>query len=115
MNKLSTIIAVTALSAAIASTASAATGKHPQGGTLTVPIIAPTFVADFNPLNTVQKDTVNGTMYEPLWVINTKQNNINWRLAESYEYSDDNKSFTIKLKSPPVHWDERGVSWCHPS
>ena len=103
MKKLTTIIAVTALSAAIAGSATAATGKHPQGGTLTVPIIAPTFVADFNPLNQVQKDTVNGTMYEPLWVINTKQNNINWRLAQSYEYSNDNKSFTIKLKE--------GLTW----
>jgi len=59
-------------------------GAHAQGGTLTVPIITQTFVEDFNPYSGAQADMVSGTMYEPLYVINSLKGDINWRLAESY-------------------------------
>ena len=80
-----------------------AAGTHAQGGTLTVPIITQTFVEDFNPYSGAQGDMVSGTMYEPLYVINTLKGDINWRLAESYTYSEDLMSMTIKLKS--------GLTW----
>ena len=80
-----------------------AAGTHAQGGTLTVPIITQTFVEDFNPASGAQGDMVSGTMYEPLYVINTLKGDINWRLAESYTYSKDLMSMTIKLKS--------GLTW----
>lgn len=76
---------------------------HPQGGVLTVPIITQTFVTDFNPYSGSQVDMVSGTMYEPLWVLNTLSGEINWRLAESFDYGDDLTSLTIKLKS--------GLTW----
>lgn len=101
MKKLSAILAITALSAGVASVTEAA--AHKQGGVLTVPIITQTFVEDFNPLNGVQADLVSGTMYEPLWVHNAMAGEINWRLAESFTYGADKKSITIKLKS--------GLTW----
>ena len=93
------------LSAAVLSLAvtGAANAAKEQGGTLTVPIITQTFVADFNPYSGSQPDMVIGTMFEPLWVINTIKGEINWRLAESYAYGDDLKSLTIKLKD--------GLTW----
>lgn len=95
------------LSIAIASLVSTGTvnaaGKHAQGGTLTVPIITQTFVEDFNPYSGAQADMVSGTMYEPLYVINTLKGEIDWRLAESYTYADDLMSMTIKLRS--------GLTW----
>ena len=93
------------LSAAVLSLAvtGAANAAREQGGTLTVPIITQTFVADFNPYSGSQPDMVIGTMFEPLWVINTIKGEINWRLAESYAYGDDLKSLTIKLKD--------GLTW----
>lgn len=74
-----------------------------QGGTLTVPIITQTFVEDFNPYSGAQGDLVTGTMFEPLWVLNTLKGEINWRLAESFKYSDDLRSITISLKD--------GLTW----
>jgi len=102
MKKLTSVIAMTALASGVAMQAQAA-AKHEQGGTLTVPIITQTFIEDFNPLNTVQLDLVRGTMYEPLWFVNTMQGNIDWRLAESFSYGDDKKSMTIVLK--------KGLTW----
>jgi peptide/nickel transport system substrate-binding protein len=97
MKKLSSVLAISALAAGISMTADAA--KHEQGGVLTVPLIADTFVEDFNPLNGVQADMVSGTMYEPLWIFNSIQGDIDYRLAESFSYGDDKKSLTIKLRS----------------
>ncbi|MDX1343605.1 MAG: ABC transporter substrate-binding protein [Reinekea sp.] len=102
MKKLTSVIAMTALASGVAMQVQAA-AKHEQGGTLTVPIITQTFIEDFNPLNTVQLDLVRGTMYEPLWFVNTMQGNIDWRLAESFSYGDDKKSMTIVLK--------KGLTW----
>ncbi len=106
MKKLSSVFVITALAAGIVLQADAA--NHKQGGTLTVPIIAPTFVEDFNPLNGVQIDMVRGTMYEPLWVVNTIKGEINWRLAESFTYGKDKKSLTIKLKDG-LTWSDGSV------
>jgi peptide/nickel transport system substrate-binding protein len=102
MKKLTSILAISALAAGVAVQTEAA-GKHEQGGTLTVPLITQTFVEDFNPLNGVQTDMVTGTMYEPLWIYNTIQGNIDYRLAESFEYSDDKMSLIIKLRD--------GLTW----
>lgn len=101
MKKLGIAVTIAAITSGIH--AANAAGKHPQGGTLTVPIITQTFVEDFNPYSGAQADMVSGTMYEPLWVINTLKGEIDWRLAESYEYSKDLMSMTIKLKS--------GLTW----
>jgi len=101
MRKLGISLAVAA-AVSSASVASAA-GKHAQGGTLTVPIITQTFIEDFNPYSGAQADMVSGTMFEPLWVINTMKGEIDWRLAESYTYAKDLKSMTIKLK--------KGLTW----
>ena len=106
MKKLNTVVALTALSASIAMYAQAA--EHKQGGTLTVPVIAQTFVVDFNPLNQVQVDFPRGSMYEPLWVVNTIKGEINWRLAESFTYGKDKKSLTIKLKDG-LTWSDGSV------
>ena len=64
-----------------------AVGQPKQGGTLTVPIITQTFVEDFNPYSGAQGDLVTGTMFEPLWVLNTLKGEIDWRLAEGFELS----------------------------
>jgi len=101
MRKLGISLAVAAAVSSV-SVVSAA-GKHAQGGTLTVPIITQTFIEDFNPYSGAQADMVSGTMFEPLWVINTMKGEIDWRLAESYSYAKDLKSMTIKLK--------KGLTW----
>lgn len=100
MKKLCLSIAIASL---VSTGAVNAAGKHAQGGTLTVPIITQTFVEDFNPYSGAQADMVSGTMYEPLYVINTLKGEIDWRLAESYTYADDLMSMTIKLRS--------GLTW----
>ena len=78
-------------------------GDHAQGGTLTVPIITPTFVEDFNPFSEAQIELVRGTMFEPLYVHNAMAGSINWRLAESFAYADDLMSWTVKIKD--------GLTW----
>jgi peptide/nickel transport system substrate-binding protein len=100
MSRASLHIAMTA--AAIALAANTATAQK-QGGTLTVPIITATFVEDFNPFSNAQEDLVRGTMFEPLWVHNVMKGDIAYRLAESFEYSDDLMSMTIKLRD--------GLTW----
>jgi peptide/nickel transport system substrate-binding protein len=102
MKKLSSILVMSALAAGVALQAQAAT-QHPQGGTLTVPIIATTFVDDFNPYSNAQIDMVRGTMFEPLWAFNVLKGEINWRLAESFTYGDDLMSLQITLK--------KGLTW----
>lgn len=80
-----------------------AQGAHQQGGTLTVPIIAPTFTEDFNPFSNAQEDMVRGTMFEPLWAHNVMAGDINYRLADSFAYADDLMSMTITLRD--------GLTW----
>lgn len=67
-----------------------------QGGTLTVPDINTGFVENFNPYTT--KDLLHGVMFEPLLVFNNMTGDVNYRLAESAEYSDDLKTLTLKLR-----------------
>ncbi|MCR9136629.1 MAG: ABC transporter substrate-binding protein [Alphaproteobacteria bacterium] len=100
MNRVALSISTIAVVAGLSASAHAA---HPQGGTLTVPIITATFVEDFNPFSNAQEDFVRGTMFEPLWAHNVMQGDINYRLAESFEYADDLMSMTIKLRD--------GLTW----
>lgn len=74
-----------------------------QGGTLTVPIINTGFVENFNPYTT--KDLYHGIMFEPLMVFNNMTGETDFRLAESYAYSDDLKTITLKLK-PDLKWSD---------
>jgi len=74
-----------------------------QGGTLTVPIINTGFVENFNPYTT--KDLYHGIMFEPLMVFNNMTGETDFRLAESYAYSDDLKTITLKLK-PGLKWSD---------
>lgn len=67
-----------------------------QGGTLTVPIINTGFVENFNPYTT--KDLLHGVMFEPLVVFNNMTGDVDYRLAESVEYSTDLKTLTLKLR-----------------
>jgi len=72
-----------------------------QGGTLTVPVINTGFVENFNPYTS--GDITHGTMFEPLMVFNTMTGDVEYRLAESAEYSDDLKTITLKLR--------KGLKW----
>ena len=101
MNRMVRSFLTVSAMALVAGTAIAQTPK--QGGTLTVPIITATFVEDFNPFSNAQEDLVRGTMFEPLWAHNVLQGEIEFRLAESFEYSDDLTSMTIKLRD--------GMTW----
>lgn len=74
-----------------------------QGGTLTVPIINTGFVENFNPYTT--KDLYHGIMFEPLMVFNNMTGETDFRLAESYAYSDDLKTITLKIK-PGLKWSD---------
>lgn len=67
-----------------------------QGGTLTVPIINTGFVENYNPYTT--GGLFGGVLYEPLMTFNLKTGGIDFRLAESVEYSDDLKTITVKLR-----------------
>ena len=68
-----------------------------QGGTLTVPIITPAFTENFNPFT--NGDNIKGLMFEPLLVYNSMVGEIDYRLVESFKYSDDMKSILYKLRS----------------
>lgn len=86
-----------ALGVAIASTATLAHAEPQQGGTLTVPIITTAFTKTFNPY-VDPTNTVGGLVFEPLAFINAMQDTTHYRLAESYEYSDDATSITYTLR-----------------
>ena len=64
-----------------------------QGGTLTVPIINTGFVENFNPYTT--NGLLDGVMFEPLMTFNTMQGKVEYRLAESADYSEDLKTITV--------------------
>jgi peptide/nickel transport system substrate-binding protein len=72
-----------------------------QGGTLTVPIINTGFVENFNPYTT--GGLYDGLMFEPLMMFNNKTGKVEYRLAESAEYSKDLKTITVKLRD--------GLTW----
>lgn len=72
-----------------------------QGGTLTVPIINSGFVENFNPYT--GGDLTHGTIFEPLMVFNTMTGEVEYRLAESVQYSDDLKTVTLKIR--------KGLEW----
>lgn len=88
---------VLALSAAIAATSQSAVAAPKQGGTLTIPIITTAFTESFNPY-VDSSNTVGGLVFEPLAFINAMQDKTHFRLAESYEYADDQKSITYTLR-----------------
>jgi peptide/nickel transport system substrate-binding protein len=90
-------------SASLSLTGAAFAQDRAQGGTLTVPIITATFVDDFNPFSNAQEDLVRGTMFEPLWAHNVLQGDIEFRLAERFEYGEDLMSMTIHLND--------GMTW----
>lgn len=100
MKKLSSLLVVSALAASVAAHAAPA---HEQGGTLTVPLITQTLIEDFNPFTQAQEDVVRGSMFEPLWIHNIMTGEIDYRIAESFEYSEDNTSLIINLR--------KGVEW----
>lgn len=89
--------------AVMAVSASVSAQTHPQGGTLTAPIIAPTLTDDFNPFSNAQEDMVRGTMFEPLWIHNVMTREIHFRLAESFDYAEDLSAMTIRLRD--------GLTW----
>ncbi|MEF1283233.1 ABC transporter substrate-binding protein [Vibrio sp. M250220] len=96
-----TLLATIAASMLLSTAAQAEDIK--QGGTLTVPIINTGFVENFNPYTT--KDLYHGIMFEPLMVFNNMTGKTDFRLAESYAYSDDLKTITLKLK-PGLKWSD---------
>ncbi|MFT5807233.1 MAG: peptide/nickel transport system substrate-binding protein [Moritella dasanensis] len=72
-----------------------------QGGTLTVPIINTGFVENFNPYTTA--GLYDGLMFEPLMMFNNMTGKVEYRLAQSAEYSKDLKTITIILRD--------GLTW----
>lgn len=68
-----------------------------QGGTLTVPIITPAFTENFNPFT--NGDNIKGLMFEPLLVYNTMAGTVDYRLVESFSYSEDLKAINYTLRS----------------
>jgi peptide/nickel transport system substrate-binding protein len=70
-----------------------------QGGTLSGPIITTAFVENFNPYTqNPNRNPAPGFMYEPMVVYNFRQDSIEYRLADSFEYSDDLMSITYHLR-----------------
>lgn len=70
-----------------------------KGGTVTGPVIANTLIENFNPYT--QQAGANpsrGFIYEPMLFQNTLQNKVEFRLAESYQYSEDLKSIRFTLR-----------------
>ena len=79
-----------------------------QGGTLTVPIINTGFVDNFNPYTT--NGLIDGIIYEPLMFFNNMTGDIEYRLAESAEYSTDLKTITIKIRDGLVWSDGKPLT-----
>lgn len=70
-----------------------------QGGTASMPMLVTNFIRNFNPFTQdANKGPARGFIYETLLVYNFRQNRIDYRLAESFEYSKDLKSITYTLR-----------------
>lgn len=70
-----------------------------KGGTVNGPIVTTAFVENFNPYTqNINRSPAPGFIYEPLVVYNFRQNKIEYRLATSFEYSDDLMSVTYHLR-----------------
>jgi len=70
-----------------------------KGGTVTGPVIANTLIENFNPYTQqAGANPARGFIYEPMLFHNTLQNKVEYRLAESHEFSDDLKTVTFKLR-----------------
>ena len=65
---------------------------------LRVPINDSKLTMNLNPFHGLHADLVRGTFYEPLVVFNSYTSEVHYRLAESYEYSNDLKSITYVLR-----------------
>ena len=75
-----------------------------QGGTVNGPVITTAFVENFNPYTQdANRNPARGFIYDVLVVYNTRQGTIEYRLAESMEYSEDLLSLTYHLR--------KGVKW----
>lgn len=97
---------VCALSILLMSFVAAPSFAQKQGGTLTGPIITTTFVKNLNPFTQHTNQNRNpapGFIYEPLVVYDFRNNSIHYRVAESFEYSDDLMSITYKIR--------KGLKW----
>ena len=70
-----------------------------KGGTVNGPIVTTAFVENFNHYTqNINRSPAPGFIYEPLVVYNFRQNKIEYRLATSFEYSDDLMSVTYHLR-----------------
>ena len=90
------------VSLAAASSTVLAEAEHPYGGSLTVPIITTAFTESFNPY-VDPSNIIAGIVFEPLAFINPMQDRTHYRLAERYEYADDQRSIT--------YWLRDGLQW----
>jgi peptide/nickel transport system substrate-binding protein len=88
------------------STSAVSAADIKQGGTLTVPIINTGFVDNYNPYTT--GGLFDGILFEPLMIFNTMTSEVDYRLAESVEYSDDLKTITLKLRQG-LQWSDGEV------
>ncbi|MDP5252720.1 MULTISPECIES: ABC transporter substrate-binding protein [unclassified Vibrio] len=92
-----------ALVGAFSTGAVAEVSEIPHGGNLTVPIINTGFVENYNPYTA--GGLFDGVLYEPLMFFNNMTGKMEYRLAQSAEYSKDLTQITIRLK-PDLHWSD---------
>ncbi|RMH69383.1 MAG: ABC transporter substrate-binding protein [Gemmatimonadetes bacterium] len=77
-----------------------------RGGTIDGPVLTIAFIENFNPYTqNVNRSPAPGFIYEPLVVYNFRQNRIEYRLAEHFEYSDDLLSITYYLREG-LRWSD---------
>ncbi|RED53756.1 ABC transporter substrate-binding protein [Aestuariispira insulae] len=101
-------VALAALGTALVSLASTMPAKADTDGKVTLTAVAQltqSFVRNFNPFNeTTRLHSTRHFIYEPLAIFNEmKDGQPEFRLAESFQYSDDLSSVTFKLRE--------GVKW----
>ncbi|MDN3553179.1 ABC transporter substrate-binding protein [Halomonas almeriensis] len=97
-------LSMLALATAVASVSTAAMAAPSQGGTLSVPVITTALTKSFNPYIDKLK-IVGGMNFELLAFTNVRQNETNFRLAESYSYADDYRSITYTLRED-LKWSD---------
>ena len=92
---------------AVAAIAAAPAPLHAESVLSAMPLEVTAWVENYNPYNmTTRLPSVQDFMYEPLIVFNAMQNGEpNFRLATEYQFADDLKSVTIKLR-PDVKWSD---------